>query len=317
MQRTNRVSSLQRVTVTFACVLVSAISASLLTTNRSFAQSVHGLGWRRDTPSMTAGRLAAMPPSAPLPASIDLTASFPPPGDQGASSSCVGWATGYAVKSYHERTEEKWPLQSVDHRFSPSWVYNQINGGVDNGSYISDALNLIVSKGSDVLTLFTFNAANVTTQPDTKSFARAAHFKASTWSTVSVTANDFKSGLAAGIPIIIGFEVLPDFDGLNAANSIYDTAAGTNPPTCTVAPCSRGGHAVAIIGYDDAISAFKFINSWGTGWGVGGYGWLAYNFITNASLNLQAFALMDSVNVAGYMDSTRIWAVTQQPTLAM
>jgi len=37
-----------------------------------------------------------------------------------------------------------------------------------------------------------------------------------------------------------------------------------------------GTHAVSIVGYDDASSAFKIKNSWGLGWGEGGYGWLKW-----------------------------------------
>lgn len=40
---------------------------------------------------------------------------------------------------------------------------------------------------------------------------------------------------------------------------------------------SGGGHAVVIIGWDDNKGAWLIKNSWGTDWGMGGYGWLAYN----------------------------------------
>jgi C1A family cysteine protease len=46
---------------------------------------------------------------------------------------------------------------------------------------------------------------------------------------------------------------------------------------------SYGGHAMTIVGYDDnRVSprgdkgAFKLLNSWGTGWGDRGYGWVSY-----------------------------------------
>lgn len=38
----------------------------------------------------------------------------------------------------------------------------------------------------------------------------------------------------------------------------------------------RGYHAVAIVGYDDGLQAFKVKNSWGTGWGESGYFRIAY-----------------------------------------
>jgi len=37
-----------------------------------------------------------------------------------------------------------------------------------------------------------------------------------------------------------------------------------------------GGHAVMIVGWDDDKGAWRMKNSWGTDWGEGGFGWIAY-----------------------------------------
>lgn len=37
-------------------------------------------------------------------------------------------------------------------------------------------------------------------------------------------------------------------------------------------------HAVAAVGYDDPLQAFRIRNSWGPGWGENGYAWLPYEF---------------------------------------
>jgi len=37
-----------------------------------------------------------------------------------------------------------------------------------------------------------------------------------------------------------------------------------------------GRHAVCIVGYDDSLEAFRIKNSWGVGWGEGGYGWIKW-----------------------------------------
>ena len=39
-----------------------------------------------------------------------------------------------------------------------------------------------------------------------------------------------------------------------------------------------GGHAMIAVGYDDTRKAFRIQNSWGRGFGEGGYSWLGYDF---------------------------------------
>lgn len=39
----------------------------------------------------------------------------------------------------------------------------------------------------------------------------------------------------------------------------------------------KGRHAMVVVGYDDNKGAFKVLNSWGTSWGQGGFGWIAYS----------------------------------------
>ena len=45
-----------------------------------------------------------------------------------------------------------------------------------------------------------------------------------------------------------------------------------------------GGHAVMAVGYDDSKQAVLVRNSWGTDWGIRGYFYMPYGYITNANL---------------------------------
>lgn len=45
-----------------------------------------------------------------------------------------------------------------------------------------------------------------------------------------------------------------------------------------------GGHAVTAVGYDDSAQRFIVRNSWGTGWGIGGYFMMSYAYVTDSSL---------------------------------
>jgi C1A family cysteine protease len=93
-----------------------------------------------------------------------------------------------------------------------------------------------------------------------------------------------KKFLAAGIPSMLGFLGFPSFG--------HSDVKGGVPYPC---PGEKAiwGHAVVAVGYDDSIAikntqcnkattgAFLIRNSWGTGWGDKGYGWLPYEYVLN------------------------------------
>jgi len=247
----------------------------------------HRMGLIRDPATMMSANMLPMAaPPGTMPTVVDLTNQAPPPGDQGQEGSCVGWAVGYAAKSQAEIVEEGWSRTDKNDQFSPSWVYNQINHGVDQGSSISDALSLIVSKGADSIAKFPYVAGDYTRQPDADSVRRAHRYPNASWNTVAVNTSQIKNALASGRPVILAIEVRPDWDSLNrTTNQIYDSAAGA----------LRGYHAVTLIGYDDSRQAFHVINSWGTSWGNGGYGWIAYS-MTGTSVIVGAYVMTDSWN---------------------
>ena len=205
-----------------------------------------------------------------LPSSIDLSVDFPLPRSQGVQSSCVGWAVAYAVKSYHERIERGWPLTNDSHVMSPAYVYNQIKLP-SGGSYYPDALNLLIEQGVSSWAQMPYDQFDDRTQPSAAARAASANYRIANWGTVQRTTHtvfvqEIKRHLAAKDPVLIGVPVYPDFVSLSEANPIYDDSRGSR----------RGYHAIVIVGYDDTRSAFKVINSWGTDWGIGGYGWIDY-----------------------------------------
>ncbi len=231
--------------------------------------------------------LLGAPGGAPSePPSVDLTAEFPSPGDQGSQGSCVGWATAYALKSYQEGREMGWPLDTSSHLYSPAYIYNQINGGMDNGSKIDDALQLIVTQGAASLATTPYNQSDYLSQPSNAARTEAAQFKALRWAKVDGT-NAIKSALVNRQPVAIGFTACDAFQRLSVGNPVYNTFGGSN--------C--GGHAVTIVGYDNNRygGAFKVINSWGTNWGDNGYFWFPYSF-TGQALKY-AYVLEDKENI--------------------
>lgn len=296
-----------------AVIIIAALAAALLPAAvlnagpidpREFLESpaavrgdgVHRLGLRLspaaaypETPLAPALRTGV-----PLGASADLSGQIPPVGDQGQQGSCVGWATSYYYKSWSEKLEHTtWNLTDGRYQFSPSFVYNQINGGSDQGSTFQDAFTLLQTKGDVDISEFPYSQNNCTSQPTAMQLQEAKPYRIPTgwtsfWNRSTYgpynPANDItnaKGWLASGRLLVMGIPIYNDFPdyGSNPARSYYDYNG-----TSTIA----GGHAVAIVGYDDNANpggadadhrgAFKMVNSWGTSWNGGGFVYLSYDF---------------------------------------
>ena len=232
----------------------------------------HGLGLERmDVRAYQSTHILRADPVS-LPSSVDISVDLPPPGDQKQQPSCVGWAVAYALKSFQERTERGWPLTNNRHIMSPAYVYNQVKlpGG---GAFFVDAFSLVLNEGVSSWATMPYNPRDDRTQPSAAARSEAANYKIADWGSVLRTTHaqfvrEVKRHLVAQQPVVIGIPVKPDFYSLGEnGNDIYDDTSGQ----------TFGGHAIVIVGYDDARSAFKIINSWGTGWGFGGYGWIDYD----------------------------------------
>jgi len=86
-----------------------------------------------------------------------------------------------------------------------------------------------------------------------------------------------RTSLANGVPMMFGTTVYSSFPGLGDGKGEVPFPAKNDKV--------EGGHAMMIVGYDDnkQIGAYKgalmIRNSWGTGWGMQGYGWLPYQYV--------------------------------------
>lgn len=76
-------------------------------------------------------------------------------------------------------------------------------------------------------------------------------------------------------PIYLGFLVYDNFYSPDQ-NGVIGVPTGRT---------LEGGHAVMIVGYDSTLGAVKFLNSWGSSWNKGGYGFLDQNYF-NPNLGL-------------------------------
>lgn len=218
---------------------------------------------------------SAITVAATIPSSYSIP-NTPPILNQGQEGSCVAFATAYAAASTLEHN-----FKGITNPRSPEYVYNQIKlSGCPNGTYISRGLNLIKDQGVCSWNEMPYTDVECSTQPNATQKSAASTHKFTTWATVDKTnINNVKTLLSMNLPIIIAVTVDGSFDNLSSAsNWIWKSHSGT----------VRGGHAICVVGYDDAKQAFKVQNSWGTTWGDHGFFWINYAFFaktTNGAIN--------------------------------
>ena len=231
------------------------------------------------------------PPEAPvadieidelLPNTHDISDFLPIVRSQGTQGSCVGWATGYYLKSYQENLEDSENgIVIKNNEMSPSYVYNQIKvSDCDGGSSIQDAMELLVNQGVVDLTEMPYNENECNIQPDEsqKSLAQINRIENYFYLNESLVFEQTKAFLLNNQPVVIAITIDRSYFGAQEEGDLYVYRKFKN---------AAGGHAMLVVGYDDDKNAFKAVNSWGKDWANNGFVWIDYKAFKDAG-NLQS-----------------------------
>jgi hypothetical protein len=210
----------------------------------------------------------------PLPASVDLRAPWWDIGDQLQTGSCVGWAAadslarwhlvklGHIGETDHLAVRYVWmAAKETDEFTSRPTTFIEMEG-----TSLKSALDVARNYGLVLDGVLPFGKAQLY-PGDVKTFyAIAAKLRISAYFNLGRDQAAWRTWLATSGPILTRLDV----------DRTWDNAASTGGNLDTYQPPTRGGHAVALVGY----TADRFIvrNSWGTPWGDHGYGYasLAY-----------------------------------------
>jgi Cysteine protease len=240
-------------------------------------RSVKGYGWVPDIPDKRDFYLSARYTKGALPKSVDLSDNAPSKVyDQGNLGSCTGNAIAAAI----EFDLKKQGLNV----FTPSRLfiyYNErvIEGSVgeDAGAMIRDGIKSVRSLGAPPESIWPYSIGKFADKPGKNAYKEAKLHQALSYMRVKQTESQMKSCLASGLPFTLGFAVYDSFESDEVART------GTvNMPASNEA--LLGGHAVLCIGYDDATQRFLIRNSWGPSWGNKGNFTLPYEYLLNADL---------------------------------
>ena len=203
--------------------------------------------------------------SSPLPVSFFL--EMPIPGNQGSQGSCTAWATVYAAGTYyiHQTTGKAY---SDTGNLSPKFTYNQITKGDCRCTSFLDHVYLLKTYGACSLGTMPYDPKECLIQPDSIQFDSARRYKINGWEKVNLhNLTEIKRAITEKHPVLFAIKIDDGFNHLRSPFIWKEIIGQTGLP-----------HALVITGYDDNKNCFRFMNSWSTEWGDGGFGWIEYNF---------------------------------------
>lgn len=239
------------------------------------------------TPSSTTGRTATAMPSYfrnPIPPKLDLSDQLPPVGSQHPQNSCVGWALGYACRSYYiykdlEEICKDDPYYQESSIISPAFIYNLLNKGKNSGINLHRALQMLLDTGACLMRTMPYDPYDWKKKPNYYQMQEAKKYRIEAFRKVDLqnALINLKAALVGGNPVVCAAY----YDQKYFDNG-YNTKAPHYLWSTLTSSKQTIGHAIVFVGYDDTLKAFKFMNSWGEKWGNKGYGWISYALVSKA-----------------------------------
>jgi C1A family cysteine protease len=224
----------------------------------------------------------------PLPATVDLRPWCAPIEDQGSIGSCTANA-GVGMMEYFERKAFGKHIDA-SRLFLYKVTRNLLHWTGDTGAFLRSTMGALVLFGVPAEEYWPYKIADFDKEPSAFCYAFAQAYRAISYYRLDPPGtapadllNRIKTNLAANLPSMFGFTVYSSYTQAGATGKI---------PYPTPKEKIVGGHAIVAVGYDDKMKikntnpgaiettgAFLIRNSWGTGWGAAGYGWLPYQYV--------------------------------------
>jgi C1A family cysteine protease len=255
-------------------------------------------GWIPDLPDARDHLFAVRPDTITnLPSAVDLREHCPKAVyDQGGVGSC----TANAIAAAFEFCLLKEGLEDV----MPSRLfiyYNErdVEGtvGTDSGAMIRDGVKSVASLGVCSEDEWPYDGTRTNRdgswpaghrgaqRPSNECYQDALKSISTAYQRVVRDLQQLKGCLADGFPFLLGFTVYSSFESEEVKRT------GVMPMPDIANEDLMGGHAVLAVGYDDAEQRFLIRNSWGDDWGQGGYFTMPYQYLTQASLSSDFWAI--------------------------
>jgi len=214
-----------------------------------------------------------------LPSRFELQ-DLPPVYNQGSLGSCTWQAVAGAI--HWNELQQKLVTVVAPSRLFGYWNTRHLEGTVqtDSGASMRNAIKAAVQWGYCPESIWPYTIERFRDKPPVQAYAAAEPNRIVDYSRVQQDLDQLKAVLVSRDPVPFGFAVYPSFESRETVR----TGIVSMPTQRELLLGKIGGHAVLLVGYDDASGQFKFRNSYGVQWGERGYGYLPYAYVATPSL---------------------------------
>ena len=231
---------------------------------------------------------------AELPAALDWRDAdgnfVTAPRNQKKCGSCWAFAMTGGLEAYTLR-QQNTPGADLD--LSEQVMVSCSGAGTCNGGRLS--ASYLKKTGLPVETVYPYTATDGSCATAAPGW-QTSSYKIANWGSVSQRLDAMKAALVRYGPLPTAYYVYEDF--MHYKGGIYTYTTGKK----------LGGHAVLLIGYNDAEQYFLVKNSWDTGWGEGGFFKIAYSEMDNqVDFGMSTIAYYTAKEEAVPADPKAVW----------
>jgi C1A family cysteine protease len=224
-----------------------------------------------------------------LPTSVDLREWCSPIEDQGNLNACTAHAAITLVEYFQKRSFNKYLDASRLFLYKVTRNLLGLTGNVN--AFSRDTMKALAIFGVPPEIYWPYDEANLDEEPPAFCYGYASRYRAIEYYRIDikgrkrdVVLQQIKANLAANRPVTFGM--------LFHLGCMEQSQTTGRIPIPSDTDTMWAGHNMAAVGYDDNIKikntdstgiettgALLVRNSWGTGWGDSGYGWLPYEYV--------------------------------------
>ncbi len=195
---------------------------------------------------------------------VDLRNQFGPVRDQGERPTCMA----FAASDVHSFARDSLDMLSAEYAFYHA-VHRQLTPDRTKGVSFSAMVDTIAMDGQPMESGWPYLSDLQANDPWTPPASPGTIYRRNTRTIVNALKEIFDA-LLTGSPVILGMEI---------SNSFYNLRAGDVLPVANEALAGRHALIAVGLGVQNSAHCLLLRNSWGTGWGEFGHGWIHEDYL--------------------------------------